>query len=273
MPIHLNSITNSNRKTEAFAWLLQQGMDGCDSVFMSEDQRYFHIRCNIIDRLSGDGIGRIIYTVMRGEQVLEIKDIDIVWNNPVTTFLHFNTLKDGSSDANEYYEVHTVETEQHLDIETVNRHVVSTELINTERAVYISAFPFELSVYDDIDAFNRWAGFGREMTAGDTDLRVVGLSEKFTMSGGLFGDKKQENESYSFVIGKVVSYRDVEIAFGETAYSFVLAQMDTALGVIPVAMGREVFDLRDLQEGCIIAMNADIKADLATDKDFMRSDK
>ena len=65
-----------------------------------------------------------------------------------------------------------------------------------------------------------------------------------------------------------VSYRDVEIAFGETVYPFVLAQVDTALGVIPVSMGREVFDLEDLQVGRIIAMNADIKADLAKDEDF-----
>ena len=162
----------------------------------------------------------------------------------------------------------TVEEGQHLELETVNRHVVSTEIIDTEREVFISAFPFELSVYADMNAFNEWAGFNRVITVGDTDLKVGGFSEKFMMPGGLFNDKKKSDESYSFVVGKVVSYRDVEIAFGETVYPFVLAQVDTALGVIPVSMGREVFDLEHLQVGCIVAMNADIKADMAKDEDF-----
>ena len=88
------------------------------------------------------------------------------------------------------------------------------------------------------------------------------------MPGGMFNDKKKSDESYSFVVGKVVSYRDVEIAFGETVYPFVLAMIDTALGVIPVSMGREVFDLESLKVGCIVAMNVDIKADLARDENF-----
>ena len=268
MPLHLNSITNDTQKAEPLAWILQKGMDDCDSIFITEDQKYFHIRCNIIDRLSGNAIGRIVYTILHGEKVLEIKDLDIVWNNDVPTRLQFNTLRDGSSDSNEYYEAETVEEGQHLELETVNRHVVSTEIIDTEREVFISAFPFELSVYSDMNAFNEWAGFNRVITVGDTDLKVGGFSEKFMMPGGLFNDKKKSDESYSFVVGKVVSYRDVEIAFGETVYPFVLAQVDTALGVIPVSMGREVFDLEHLQVGCIVAMNADIKADMAKDEDF-----
>lgn len=268
MPLHLNSITNDSQKAEPLAWILQKGIDECDSIFITEDQKYFHIRCNIMDRLSGDAIGRIVYTILHGEKALEIQDLDIVWNNDIATLLQFNTRRCGSSDSNEYYEAETVDEGQPLEIETVNRHVVSADILDTEREAYISAFPFELSVYDDINAFNKWAGFNREITVGDTDLKVGGFSESFMMPGGLLNADRESNESYSFVIGKVVSYRDVEIAFGETIYPFVLAQVDTALGVIPVSMGREVFDLEKLQVGCIIAMNADIKADLAKDEDF-----
>ena len=39
--------------------------------------------------------------------------------------------------------------------------------------------------------------------------------------------------------------------------------VDTALGVVPVAMGRDVFDLKKLKVGCVIAMNAVVKADVA----------
>lgn len=61
--------------------------------------------------------------------------------------------------------------------------------------------------------------------------------------------------------------------FGDTVYPFVLAQADTALGVIPVSMSREVFELEKLKVGCVIVMNADIKADLAKDGDFKFSDR
>ena len=92
------------------------------------------------------------------------------------------------------------------------------------------------------------------------------------MPGGLFDPEKKEDESYSFIIGKVVSYRDVEIAFGETVLPFVLAQVETGLGIIPVSMGREVFDLSELEIGCIIAMNADIKADVANPEAFSQAE-
>ena len=268
MPLHLNSITNDNQKAEPLAWILQKGMDECDSVFVSEDNKYFHIRGNIIDRLSGEPIGKIVYTILHGDEVLEIKDLDIVWNNSVPTMLQFNKLRDGSSDANEYYEAETVDEGQHLELETVNRHVVSEDIVNTKREAFISAFPFELNVFANIQAFNEWAGFKREITVGNTGFKVGGYSERFMMPGGMFNAKKKSDESYSFVIGTVKSYRDVEIAFGETVYPFVLAQLDTALGVIPVSMGRDVFDIEKIQEGCIIAMNADIKADFAKDEDF-----
>ena len=34
-------------------------------------------------------------------------------------------------------------------------------------------------------------------------------------------------------------------------------------------MGKDVFDLSNLQIGCIVAMNADIKADLAKEENFI----
>jgi hypothetical protein len=273
MPLHLNSITNESQKAEPLAWILQKGMDECDSVFISDDNKYFHIRGNIIDRLSGQPIGKMVYTILHDDNVLEIKDLDMVWNNSVPTVLQFNKLRDGSSDANEYYEAETVDEGQHLELETVNRHVVSEDIVNTKREAFISAFPFELSIFADIQAFNEWAGFKREIAVGNTDLKVGGFYEKFMMPGGMFNDEKKSDESYSFVIGTVISYQDVEIAFGETVYPFVLAQVDTALGVIPVSMGRDVFDIEKIREGCIVAMNADIKADVARDSDFRYSNR
>ena len=268
MPLHLNSITNDCQKAKPLAWILQEGMNACDSVFITDDQKYFHIRCNIPDRLSGQAIGKIVYTILHGETALEIKDLDIVWNNEVPTMLQFNTLRDGSSDSNEYYEAETVDEGRHLVIETVNRHVVSGDLLDTKRAVFASAFPFELSIYEDINAFNEWVGFKEAKTVGHTGLKVSGFSEHFMMPGGIYDDEKQCDGNYSLIMGSVLSYREVEIAFGETIYPFVLAQVDTALGVIPVSMGRDVFDLENLRAGCVVAMKANVKADVARESDF-----
>ena len=60
--------------------------------------------------------------------------------------------------------------------------------------------------------------------------------------------------------------------FGETVLSFVLAQVETGLGIIPASMGREVFDLAELKIGCVIAMNADIKADVAKPEAFSQAE-
>ena len=205
---------------------------------------------------------------MLGDNVLEIKDIDIVWDCDNTTLLKFNVLRDGSSDANEYYSVEVVEDGQHLEIETVNRHVINDSIEGTEREVFACAFPFELNVYENMDDFNSWAGFESPVQVGGTDITVGGFSPKFTMPGRIFGDEKNSGESYSFMLGEVVSFRNVEVAFGENTCQFILASVDTALGVIPVGMSGDVFDLKKLKFGSVIAMNADIKVDLAQDKDF-----
>lgn len=269
MPLHLNSITNNSQNSDIFAWMIQEGMDRCDSIFATEDKKYFHIRCNIEDRLTGTAFGKIVYTLLQGDKAIEILDLDIVLNNDTPSTILFNELRAGSTDANEYYEAEVVDGGQHFELETVNRHVLAGDLINTEREVFISAFPFALSVYADMNAFDEWAGFKKEISVGDTDLKLGGFSDKFMMPGGITNPNKKSDESYSFVVGRVVSFKDVEVAFGKAILPFVLAKVDTALGVIPVPMSREVFDLENLKVGCIIAMNADIKVDVAKDEDFI----
>ena len=48
-------------------------------------------------------------------------------------------------------------------------------------------------------------------------------------------------------------------------HDFVIAWLDTALGILLAAMGREVFDLSELDAGKTIFMNAYIKANLITE--------
>lgn len=270
MPLHINSITN-DRSTSVLAWILQKGMDECNSIFVSDDNKYFHIRREIRDLRTGDAIGELVYTVKHSDERLEVLDLDITWNSDELVSVQFDKLCKGSSESNEYYLAEVMDG-GHFELETVNRYVIKNDLENTENQVYISAFPFELSVFPDIDSFNEWAGFKNEITVGDTDIKVGGFSESFIMPGGIFKEDKSEEEHYSFLIGRVVDFRDVEIAFGEQIYSFVLAKVDTALGVIPIGIGREVFDLSEIQVDCIVAMNADVKADMARKEDFKYPD-
>lgn len=270
MPLHFNAITNDSQNTAALAWVLQSGMDECDSVFISQDQQYFHIQSPVKDVLSQEEIGKIVYTIKNNDEqkALEVLDLDFILNTSEYTELKFLNKRNGSSDSNEYYDVETTSEGQHLQIETVNRHTISDDSIeDCERKVRISVFPFELSVYKDMDAFNKWAGFGDGKEVGNTGLKVGGFSETFAMPGGMFKEKA-DDESYSFLVGRVKSFRDVQVSFGEISWDFVLANVYTALGTVPVAMGREVFDLSALEPEVIVAMNADVKADMSKPEDF-----
>ncbi len=270
MPLHFQSITEKDQSPALLTELFYEPFEHPSSLFVSKD-KYLHSQTDIRDELSGDLIGKIVYTVKSNEekQVNELLDLDIVLNNDVKTTLRFLALREGSSDSNEYYDAAEVESDGHLEIETVNRHSVEGDLVDTEREVSICAFPFELTVYEDIEAFNRAMGFDKEIKVGDTDMLVHGFSEKFIMPGGMWGSKAND-ESYTFLLGKVVDFRDVRWQLGKHTLDFVITRLDTALGVIPAAMGREVFDLAELTAGKIIAMNADIKADLARPEDYIQ---
>ena len=269
MPLHLQSITDNDRHSKYIACLLTEVMDDYDSVFVSSD-KFILIQKTINDVLTGAEIGKLVYTLKTDDeaQTIFIIDLDIMLEGAETTRLRFLELLEGSSDANEYYEAEITENGGHLEIETVNRHTVDGEIVGTEHEVRISAFPFKLNVFDDIIAFNRFAGFTEEIEVADTGFKVFGLSETFIMPGSLSSQNRKEDEHYSFLLGTVRSFSDVRWQFGENTLDFVLVYADTALGCIPVAMSRDVFDLSCLKAGSILAMNADIKADLSKPEDF-----
>lgn len=61
-------------------------------------------------------------------------------------------------EANEYYDVITTDDGLHFQIETANRYSIKGEVEGTTREVYLSAFPFMLDIYDNIEVFNeKWA--------------------------------------------------------------------------------------------------------------------
>lgn len=270
MPLHLQSIKDDDQIPRHMTDLLMICRQDPDEFFMAED-KYIHTRFALTDELTGDPFGKLVFTMKNDDEQkhIEIIDVDITLDNEKRTAVHILALRAGSSDANEYYDAMTEDDEAHFELETVSRHIIREPLENTVRNVSISAFPFQATIYEDIEAFNRWAGFGKEINVKGLDYKVHGYSERFIMPGGTFSSKKEDDETYTFLLGTVKSWKEVRWSLGEDTLDFIIVRLDTALGVIPAAMGREVFDLSLLKEGAIIAMNADIKAELAKPEDYI----
>jgi hypothetical protein len=249
------------------AALLKGALEHSDAAVISEDQNYIQMAQFLVDVLSGQRIGKLVYTMYRSadEKSLNVLDLDITLDSESTTELRFLEKLPASSDANEYYDVEATDEGQRLQVETVNRYLIRQEIENTTQTVRTSAFPFRLTVYKDLDELNQKLGFSghRGEEPGMEELR---LHEHFAAPGSLSQDDALKGETFSVIVGTVRSVRDVEVRFGKTKIPFVIAQVNSALGLLPTAMGRDVFDLDGLVPGAAVIMYADIKADFAVEQ-------
>ncbi len=267
MPIHLQSLTAKSNDSGLLAALLQGALDHSDAAVISEDQNYIQIAQFLVDMLSGQRIGKLVYTMFRNadEKSLNVLDLDITLDSVSTTQLFFLKKLPASSDANEYYDVEAAGEGQRLQVETVNRYLIRQDIENTTQTVRTSAFPFRLTVYKNHDELNRKLGFSGQW-AEAPDMEQIGLHEHFAAPGSLSQEEALKGETFSVIVGTVRSVRDVEVCFGKTRIPFVIAQIDSALGLLPTAMGRDVFDLDGLVPGAAVIMYADIKADFAVEQ-------
>lgn len=264
MPLHLNALTN-NAHDELLTQLLQEGLDQAESTIASEDRKILHVANPMWDAASGERIGKFVFTLLvdNAHKAFEVIDIDMTLESAETTELRFLQMLPQSSEANEYYDVETTDNGIHLQIETVNRNALPGDIVDTVQRVCTCAFPFQLTVYDDMKALNEAVGF--KQTARGTNMSV-GLSSVFAAPGSLGGTEGSESDIYSLMVGVVRDMRDVSVQIGERTLAFVIVQLESALGLLPVAMGRGVFDLDKLAPGRAIMMNADVKADFAVDQ-------
>ena len=274
MPLHLESILSSKdendkkRESEVLTAILQKDIYVNDLVFATKDGAKVILTKNLINELNNKIIGKIVFTLSsnKEEKTLEVLDVDITLSNDNPVELCFDELLDGSSDANEYYEVYTP-YDIHFQIETVNRYTVEDEsLLDKTKSVFLSAFPFKLDIYNNIDEYNEKTGLkdiNVEECLKDIDIKdlssyTIGFSEEFAAPGYAIKDCK---DICSFVIGKVISFEDVNVKFGDILCPFVIIKISTAFGIIPIAASRKCFDLTNLSVDKIIVMLADIKAD------------
>lgn len=265
MPLHLDSIIKSNT-TEIFSWILQHELNQCEDAYASDNKCYIHTSKLIYDKTTEKPFGKFVFTLKNNEEqkALEVLDVDIVLDNDECVELKFYEKLKQSSDANEYYNVETVEENHHFQIETVNRYFVNSDIVNQTYKVSLSAFPFELTIYDSIDSFNNKMGFSSNIDVANTGMQVSGFSETFTAPSDLFKTNTNSDETFSFIIGKVKSFKDVSIQLNNKTINFVITVIETGAGNMPVAMSRDVFDLSNLNVGRIVAMRADVKADFKT---------
>lgn len=263
MPLHLESITKSDRDEKLVQYLFEKTFSECDLGLLSADKKFLVTRCGLTDELSGESIGAATFTLQRREDGLDMLDIDLTLNMTEPVELTFINRLERSSIANEYYDAELPGKYQRLQIETVCRYAIDDDIEGKTLPAYVSAFPFRLSIYDSIEDFNS------ELDC--KNAPEFKLAKTFIAPGG-FLTTSNRDEVFSFVLGTVESFREARLVFGETQVDFVIAQIETALGTIPAPMSREVFDLADLAPGKLIAMYADIKADLSKPSDFAKMD-
>lgn len=264
MPVHFDAIAPDNHESMAYS-LMTKGLDSAEDVIESKDGRILHVIGYMYDS-SKERIGKIVYTLLREEEGKELSflDIDLTLDGADAVELEFLKKLPQSSDANEYYDVEAVAGGQHLQVETVNRNAVEEEITGTSRIVRCSAFPYQLSVFDDIDMLNESLGFIEK----DQNGKIVSPSLAATFAAPGMGWTKDDEDSspYSVLVGTVRNVRDVHVDLGGQTQSFTVAQIETALGRTPVGMNREVFDLDKLAPGKAVIMNAYVKADFATEQ-------
>ena len=259
MPVHLDSIVNESDEIQykLLDGILKNDLEVPDSVCVSKDEKKVAATKFFVNDKK-EKIGKTVVTFMNNNKSPELLDIDLTLLSEKPIKLFFEKRLDASSEANEYYDV--ISDEKHFQIETVNRCSVEDESIEgCEREVYLSAFPFQLDVYDSVDGFNKKVGLDKPIKSGDFELEIQGFAEDFVGVGGVFLDNL--DVICSVMIGIVESFKDMKIIIGGNEFEIVLIQLKTGIGIIPVIASRKVFDLTRLDKGKTIVMLADIMAD------------
>lgn len=265
MPVHLNSFVPEEKNVNVFAALIGGDfLDHPEKIYMTEDRKYLHTGTPLCDANTGVPIGDVVFTIEIKEKALEILDVDLTLRGGEPVKLRFEKQYPWSSNSNEYWFAFTDEGEQAVEIETVYRYAVPTELQDTVQPVCVSAFPFRVEVFEDLPAASKAYGFEHpvKVPALGEDFEVSLYSPTFSAPGSLFR-KEGSEESFSFLFGTVQAIRPTELQLGEERIRFLIVDLDTAFGTLPAAMSEDQFNLEKLAPGAIVVMYADIKADLS----------
>ncbi len=265
MPLHLDAFVLEDTAERIYDFLLEDAQTA-EPVYISKDKTVAHLRKRLKDDLSGREFGSVIYTIKmdREEDTISIIDIDIVPDSVRSTTLTFMEKLPSSSEANEYYNAEVTGKICQIQVETVNRNACDEEIVDTDRDVFLSAFPFSVNMFNSMDEVNeRFKAKGKK-EVGDTGLEIGGFADEFAAPSTFFTAGKDSDETFTYFFGRVSTIRSVKCSDLGEKVSFLLVYVDCAMGLIPVVMSQNCFDLEDLDLGKILEIRADIKADFST---------
>lgn len=254
MPLHLDLITD-NKPSDMLAGILQKDFYEADSAVVNKDKTYFTGSKSFVDKNGKDIIGKAVISGAQRTDHNEVIDVDIVLKNNNAVEVEFCEKYDESSETTEVYEVECDDVR--FEVETVNRIAIEGEILNTKQKVYLSAFPFKVSLFNNIDEFNEWAGVKKPIQVGDTDIKVSGFSETFMGCGTGLG----QEVPCTNMIGKIENIREIKTIIGGMKTEFIIAYVRTAVGVIPTCIKSNTFKKNELQVGKLMVAFAYMKAD------------
>ena len=263
MPVHFNSFIADREeqlKTKLFSDIITKYTEEADNVFVNDEKTKIHMTSYFKDIHTKKEIGKVVITLILRPDNIELVDTDIVLLSDHKTNLHFEEKLEESSEANEYYMVYDLDQEKHFDIETVNRYTIPEDIENKDIDAYLSAFPFQLDVFENEDEMNKTLGLGNEVDIPAGGKKVITMDPRMMSDGRVMTGAK---EPCSFIIGEVLGFKNVEVNIADNNIKFKIIELDTAIGNMPVAVHEENFDLSKLKKGALVGMVADIKADLS----------
>lgn len=263
MPVHFNSFIADKEeqlKTKLFSDIITKYTEEADNVFVNDEKTKIHMASYFKDIHTKKEIGKVVITLILRPDNIELVDTDIVLLSDHKTNLHFEEKLEESSEANEYYMVYDLDQEKHFDIETVNRYTIPEDIENKDIDAYLSAFPFQLDVFENEDEMNKTLGLGNEVDIPAIGKKAITMDPRMMSDGRVMTGVK---EPCSFIIGEVLGFKNVEVNIADNNIKFKIIELDTAIGNMPVAVHEENFDLSKLKKGALVGMVADIKADLS----------
>ena len=258
MPLHLEAITKKDTM-EAISAAMKK-IETCKSIWGKKGGKYVLFKEDICDCKDNEKIGEFIYTLKLDEEGYTLLDLDITVKNISDVTLRFDELLEGSSDANEYYNVEY--NDSIFQVETVNRHMLSDkDLTLKKHTVNLCAFPFKLNFYKTIQEVSEQFGLNKELEIPQVGKKIVTIADDFMASSDLFMSDPDSMETFSAVVGKVVKLKYVDIDFFGEKETCIILDIKTHVGNLATIIGKDIFDISEMKVGNYVFMCADIKAD------------
>ena len=260
MAINFYAFTeDENISQQFFAWVLRKAEEPMTELCAARGGTVRQREAQLQDELTGEPLGKLVYTLGEDDKVL---DVDLLLQNQNTAELELLQEFGPFQEWNKNYIAAVSGSGQQFVAEAANRFVPGEDIEGGKVQASVSAFPWSIDIFASLKALNGAMGFGYSEQAEDIIPSAGGFaggfSRRFTMPC-----VESVESFYSTIVGIVTGMRDVRLAAGDLMLDFIIVDLATGLGPLPIAVSRNAFDLNGLKEGAWVIMNASVKAELA----------